>query len=354
MYRTEATYFDGISSTAQPVEIEADERIGEFRIVLPNAHWFIWFLNDIRFEQYNNCVEIRNQGFPMALLKVTDPAFNELFLLHLKRKGKVDFYHQLLSLGLKKHLLIAFAVIACFAGAYWFFVPTLAEKATALIPASFDNFLGETFMQGNYLPVQDIDLPKTAALNEFAEQLVFNNTHELHFTVLKSDLVNAFALPNGNIFVYTGILDKMEDSSELAALLGHEVSHVNNRHSIKTLCRNLAGKLLISVLLSDAGGVTQIITNNAHNLHNLSYSRDFEREADEQGTAMLMYNHINPQGMIRLFSRLEDEDTQLLSKYISTHPLTKDRIEKIGLYIEKSDYQPEENPRLEELFKRLQ
>jgi predicted Zn-dependent protease len=191
-------------------------------------------------------------------------------------------------------------------------------------------------------------------LNEFARQLTLNNTRDLRFFVVESNVVNAFALPNGNIIIYTGILNKMENSGELAGLIGHEVSHVNNRHSVKTLCRNLAGYLILSALLGDVNGITAIIAENAHNLQNLSYSRQFEREADEQGTAILIQNQIDPQGMTQLFTRLEEEENAFaVPEFISTHPLTQDRIAKINRYIENEVYQTENHPLLDELFQSL-
>ena len=353
MYRTKAVYFDGKTSASQPVDIEADERIDEFRMTFPEGNSFVWFLHDMQFEQYNNYLEIRNNTLPMALLKVNDKEFCDLFLQHLKRKGKLDFYHRLLSLGLTRHILLALFILLCLIGTYIYLVPQIAEKAAALIPTSFDDYLGDTFMQGGYLDFHQVDSEKTAILNEFADQLTFNNTHELHFTVIESDVVNAFALPDGNIIVYTGILDQMENSSELAGLLGHEVSHVNNRHSVKTLCRDLAGSLLVSVFLSDVNGITSIIANNAHNLHSLSYSRRFEQEADEQGTALLMQNQVDPYCMVQLFSRLETEEDHLIPEFISTHPLTQDRIDRINRYIQEAQYHTEEQPVLDELFEKL-
>ena len=74
----------------------------------------------------------------------------------------------------------------------------------------------------------------------------------------------------------------MKSYDQLVALLGHEVSHVNNRHSIKILTRNLAGYMMISLVFSDLNGIMSVLAENAQQLRSLSYSREFEEEADEQ------------------------------------------------------------------------
>ena len=76
----------------------------------------------------------------------------------------------------------------------------------------------------------------------------------IKFSVINSETVNAFALPDGNVVVFTGIIDLMDDYDELAGLIGHEVAHVNNRHSMRMMCRNLAGYIFLSAVLSDVNG----------------------------------------------------------------------------------------------------
>lgn len=145
----------------------------------------------------------------------------------------------------------------------------------------------------------------------------------------------------------------MESSDELVALLGHEASHVNHRHSIKMLCRNLAGYMVVSLLFSDVNGVMAVLADNAQQLHSLSYSRGFEQEADEQGLKILMDNKINPNGMVNLFEQLEKESKISIPKIISSHPLTKERKEYMQKIISETVYEVKQNDKLDSIFEHI-
>jgi beta-barrel assembly-enhancing protease len=145
----------------------------------------------------------------------------------------------------------------------------------------------------------------------------------------------------------------MESSDDLVALLGHEASHVNHRHSIKMLCRNLAGYLVVSLIFSDINGIMAVLADNALQLHSLSYSRAFEHEADEQGLKIVMNNKINPSGMVKLFENLEKESEISIPKIFSTHPLTNERKESIKKIISVTAHEVKPNAKLNAIFARI-
>ncbi len=352
MYRIEAKYFDGQSSVPHQVELSTTERIDELRLLHADGSSFTWNTDDLNFEQYGNCLEIRNKLFSGALLQIKDEQFSKRFLEAMKRRNKVDVHHRILNIGFPKIVGIAVAMFALIVAAYFYLLPPIAEKSVILFPESFDSYLGNTFMN-TFLYENKIDSVKTKTLEEFAGKINFENTKPLHFAVVESDEINAFALPNGQIVVYSGILNKLQSSSELTALLAHESAHVNHRHSVKILSRNLAGYLLISLIFSDVNGIMAILADNAQQLHSLSYSRKFEREADEQGLKILMNNHINPNGMVELFALIEREEKIAVPKIISTHPLTKERKENMQEIITNSVYKLSSHSDLDSLFLQL-
>ena len=165
--------------------------------------------------------------------------------------------------------------------------------------------------------------------------------------------MNAFALPDGHIVVYTGILNQMQHYDELVGLIAHEAIHVNNRHSMKMMCRNLSGYIFVSAVLSDVNGVMAIIGDNVHSLQSLSYSRQFEREADKEGFYLMKKNQVNPKGMTNLFNRLQANSDNLVPEFLSSHPITKERLNYITRLIKFNSYPVVEHPHLEELFKKL-
>jgi predicted Zn-dependent protease len=286
------------------------------------------------------------------MITSNNEAFIGEFVNFMKRYGHVGLYQRLIELGFKAHLLIALVLLTLIIAGYFFALPGIAEKAAVLIPESYDNQMGQLFFD-EFSERSTIDSSKTALLNNYAERLDLKNKKPLKFTVIESSTVNAFALPDGNIIVFTGLLDLMKSHEELAALISHEVVHVNNRHSMKMLCRNLAGYLFISVVLTDVNGIMAVIGDNVHSLQSLSYSRQFEREADTQGLELLAFNQIDPKGMVSLFEGLQSKAELLLPEFLSSHPITRERIDYIEKQIGSKTYSYKKNEQLDELFMKI-
>ena len=143
--------------------------------------------------------------------------------------------------------------------------------------------------------------------------------------VVDSEIVNAFAIPGGFIVVYSGILDIMEDERELAALLAHEASHINERHSLRMMSRNLSTYLLLSILTGDVGGFSSVIVDNSNMFSTLSFSRGLEQEADLEGLDLMVKSDIDPQGMVELFKKFashEEEVKAELTEQLSSDSLS--------------------------------
>ena len=250
---------------------------------------------------------------------------------------------------MKAHILFTVFIFVVIGLGYFYAVPWIAEKAVVVIPEEYDSNLGETFFEQNML-FNEIDTRKTKALNSFAKELNLKNTKKLKFTVVNSPIVNAYALPDGNIVVFSGILNTMKNYDELVGLIGHEVAHVNHRHSLKMMCRNLSGYLFVSAILGDANAVMATIGDNVNSLQSLSFSRKFEHEADAEGFAIIALNKTNPIGMSNLFKRLQDKEFVSIPEFLSSHPMTTDRINYINELIKKNPFGFKENAKLKKLF----
>lgn len=352
IYSGIGTYFDGKSSVSKDVNIEFNDARFELNIRTIDQEIVRWKVDQIHFDKYGNVLEVRHTDFPSALLTTTDERLKNHLFLELKKNKKISMYQRMLGMGFSKILLLAIGLFGFMMFSYFVFLPPIAEKSAALLPESFDQEIGLIAMHSMEFGM-DIDSAKTQKLNEFASQLKLNNSKPLEFKVVNSDMVNAFALPNGYIVIYSGILDTMKNPEDLTALIGHEVSHVNQRHSIKMMCRNLAGYLVVSLVFSDVNGMMAVIADNAHQLHSLTYSREFEQEADEKGLEILMQNQMNPQGMVHLFETLEKEEMVEIPEILNSHPLTKNRLNNMKEIIKTSDYKVKENSKLDQLFLQL-
>lgn len=181
---------------------------------------------------------------------------------------------------------------------------------------------------------------------------------EYHFAVLDSPVVNAFAAPGGYIYVTRGILAMMNSEAELAVVLGHELGHVNARHSMSRLSSATMAQLgllagsAISQTFADLAG----LAGTGLQLLFLQYSRDDEREADTLGVTYARHGKYNPAKMIDFFATLEKmgdlSGGHALPGFLSTHPLTSERIENTRAMITEQDQNL--NIRSSDYFKSIQ
>lgn len=349
--QTTATYFDGLSSMPRQVDIYFDDRNNELLFLSSDFFDKKWDVNNVDLQVLDHCIEISIKSNSLELLKISNKNFISYFVAKLKTSGHLSLYQRILHFGLKIHIAIAILLCTCIGLGYFYLIPWVGEKSASMIPVEFDDYLSNEFLI-DYLAKNNVDTVKSELLTEFASKLDLNNTKPLTFLVVKSDEINAFALPNAKIIVFTGLLEKMHSYNELVALLGHEAVHINNRHTIKMLSRNLAGYIFISAMFSDVNGIMTVIAQNAENLQALSYSRKFENEADTQGLNLVIRNKVNPRGMVSLFQRIKKEE-KVLPAFLSTHPVTEDRINAISVQLHAITSKTIERNDLNLIFKRL-
>jgi Zn-dependent protease with chaperone function len=345
-------FYDGASSVSQEVVLHFDTEKCVFSFETTHNKTHSWELAAVIFNEKGPVLQLQHGSDPIQSLKIGDAQFRDDLTVFRNKNGHIGWYQRLLNLGIKIHLAFTLFIF-CFIGlCYVYVIPWVAEKSVVLIPGTYDDALGNTFFEQNTF-LGTVDARKTKALNLFAKELKLRNTKKLKFTVIDSDIMNAFALPDGSIVVYTGIMDSMKGYQELAGLIGHEVAHVNHRHSMKMLCRNVSGYLFISTILGDANGVMAVLGENVNTLQSLSFSREFEYEADMEGFKIVTSNGVSPKGMSVLFKRLQKENSLEMPEFLSSHPVTADRIRYIDKMIKSNSFQSKENPKLQRLFQQL-
>lgn len=151
--------------------------------------------------------------------------------------------------------------------------------------------------------------------------------YEFKFTLIDKDVVNAFAVPGGYVYIYTGILKNMQDESELACVLGHEIAHVTQHHYRDALAKQASLSFLVQALLgNDAGQLAQFVGQAFFSLAGLKVSRDNESEADYYGTKYAGAIGRNPLGVAKFFGRMPEQG---LAAWVSTHPAPEDRVQDV-------------------------
>ncbi len=159
--------------------------------------------------------------------------------------------------------------------------------------------------------------------------------YEFRVRVVREDVVNAFALPGGEIFFHTALLEKTESVDEVAAVMGHEVQHALQRHGLRSMARSAGLSIGLGLLLGDASEAVVALAGYAGNLTDLKFGRDQERESDEKGVALMARAGFDPQGAVAFFGMLAEESGDVggvadrALAIVSTHPASTERTERL-------------------------
>lgn len=187
----------------------------------------------------------------------------------------------------------------------------------------------------------------------FADIVLQAERRDITYTlsVLDSDVVNAFAAPGGYIFLTTALLGHIgDDTDALANVIGHEIAHVEHKHGMNALGRNLGLSLLLELAFgnpSEGDEVWHVVAGVAVGLMQLGWSRDQEHDSDALGQRLAADAGYDPEGMVRFFQllqRLEGEEVPFL-EFLSTHPLTSERVTRAQNRAETLTVQPRTVPK---------
>ena len=146
-------------------------------------------------------------------------------------------------------------------------------------------------------------------------------------TVVADPQVNAFALPGGEVFVLTGLLDRTrEDDDMLRGVLAHELGHAVHRHGVRALVRRGVYGVGLALVLGGTDDALTTLVAGASQLDQLGYSRSMEEEADEFGVDLMKRTGHDVEGLARFLGSLESAPVPAL---LSTHPDSKERAKTI-------------------------
>jgi predicted Zn-dependent protease len=174
-------------------------------------------------------------------------------------------------------------------------------------------------------------------VNRVGQNLVRNSDAKVPFTikVIDGDEVNAFALPGGFFFVYSGLILKADSEAELAGVMAHEIAHVAARHGTRQATRGEIAQLATIPLIFMGGwtgyGIQQA-ASVAIPLGFLKFSRGFESEADMLGLQYMYKTGYDPEALVDFFEKIETLEKRkpgTIAKVFSDHPPTGDRITAI-------------------------
>lgn len=234
------------------------------------------------------------------------------------------------------------------------------ELVTNLIPVSMDKSLGESVQMKMDAQFQECNTKATErffseALKKIAPK---GSPHQFKVSVIGSTIPNAFALSNGKIYFFSGLLNDAKSQEEVIGVLAHEVAHIEKRHHMRNLVKAGGTSLAISLVVGPGLGNMEFLetfTELGSTILVLKFSRDFETEADVTSIEYLRNQNLSPSGLLTFFQRMQElekeiaeseknpsdanaKDDQVITKsltdFLSTHPATDERMKTLATLIE--------------------
>jgi predicted Zn-dependent protease len=248
-----------------------------------------------------------------------------------------------------KKLLIGVLILMVMASCATTHVPSVGEMDSLQLQADEKriwNRSGEEQRRLNNSTYIYKDPVLSAYVNEVAQNLIPEDISgkglSFQVWIIRNPLLNAFAYPNGAIYVHTGLLSKMENEAQLAALLGHEMTHVTHRHaiqnfrSVKNTTAVLATIQMASVPFGAYGNLANVLGSIGAMAAVTGYSRELETEADNSGLELLVNAGYDPKEAPRLFMHLKQDVEQQEIKepfFFGSHPRLQERIDNYNQLI---------------------
>ncbi|HKU42347.1 MAG TPA: M48 family metallopeptidase [Polyangiales bacterium] len=335
--RYPAEFLDGWSLAAIRVEVELHpaglrvlDEAGEERV--------LWPASALRCDamQQGGVVHVTGSAGPETLV-VRDPALLERVLALCNEVSALPG-------GRRTGRFVAIwlgALVALGAVAY-LGAPLLAHAIAKRIPLEHERALGTQIETVLVFAACD-NRKAEQALRDLERRLL--RPSDLRDELFEVRLVhtpepNAFALPGGVIVVTSGLIEQSDNPDEVAGVLAHEVEHVVQRHVLSGFIRDALLSGLWAVSVGDYSGLLAVDPTTAYRVANLKFSRADEEEADAGAVARLHAAGISHRGLIDFFERLREKNRVDGPAWLSTHPATEDRIERLKRERDVGDAKP--------------
>ncbi len=338
-----AKYFDGKSSKIHEADVQVWASNLEIRLVNNGQEQVLFFpIEEISAQDYMGDSVLLNLTnlYNGPQLEWQGEEADKFVREFLKNKSKIGFLEYTATHSSPaKVVFVGLGVLILVMGLYYFVLaPFTAEQIADKLPQNLEIQAGNQIAKEITSGLSS-DTAKTLLLQQFYDGLNYPSSYPIRVTFLTDSTVNAFAIPGGRIYVYSGLVADTDNWQELAAVLSHELAHVNQRHSLKLISRAIAGYALLSIITGDMAGISALLIEYANDINNLANSRRFEKMADLQGIEYMEGSQINPKYMEQFFEKLNEKDESIdnanrTSQVLSSHPLSSKRIayihEEIG------------------------
>lgn len=332
-----ADLMDGQSAAVRRVEVAVDATARALVLTLPEGDQLTWPLDSLRSvpdQADQGSLIVTTTGRALARLTLKDDALIGEVRRVAPRLGEKPPVR-----GKARVFGWAGAAVASVFLIVFVLVPVMADQLARILPTRGEEALGratleqiQTALGDDFFPVDFCTSPD--GLDAMDEMLAAIGGDDLDLpypvtiTILDHSMINAFALPGGQVVFFRGMLDAADSPDEIAAVLAHEIGHVAARDPTRIALRSAGSLGVLGLLFGDfAGGAVVLFL--VEQMIQADYSRAAEAAADAFGISLLEDAGVDPGALGDLFQTLLDEfgDAEGIAAHFMSHPSLGDRIE---------------------------
>jgi len=273
-----------------------------------------------------------------AKLETLDNDSVDLLLEQFGRTSWLDKVHLLESRF--KYVLVGLVFLLVFLwGSVQYGIPWAARAIATMLPPSILDVASRqtlSILDRSVLSSTELDAGTRERLEMHFQPLITSHTdYDLNIIFRKGGSLgaNAFALPDGTIIFTDEMVALAEQDQELSAVLAHEIGHVVRRHGMRSIVQDSLLGFAILAITGDITGSSELFVGLPVLLTEMAYSREFEREADRYALTCMQDHAIDLKHFANLMRRVEkqagghkDDGTKNWINYLSTHPMTEERL----------------------------
>ncbi|MEP1354732.1 MAG: M48 family metallopeptidase [Tateyamaria sp.] len=340
-------FFDGESGQRLDVDLAVDTatetlRLSHPELPLGSQYWPLDAIRALADHARTDQVVLTlraDAALDSGLIRTARLTVEEADMISILTRLCPDLKRRDVAQGTGRKVAIRVGVAAAALGLMIFVIlPAMANTLATLIPIEREVAYGKTvvnqmerFLDGKEVGGLACNNPDgRAALDKMTARLTEAGDlrYDLNIGVFNHKMVNAFAAPGGQIVILRGLLDRAETPDEIAAVLAHEIGHVEARDTTRNALRAAGSAGLLALVLGDFAGGSAVVVAAEYTL-NASYTREAEAAADVFALNMMEAAGANAEALATFFDSLDGLERTLpdLPEYLSSHPETTDRAE---------------------------
>lgn len=320
-----ARFYDGQSAAAHDAEVSHD---GRDLIIRVGSQTHAWPTRELSVDIHGGEARVSRHRSD-ARLVLAEPDWNRL----TAARGRIRSH----GAGGGRGLIIGLTAVAAGLALFVFVgMPALSGPLARATPIEYERRMGDSYNAqiSAIFPACENEAGQ-AVLADLGARIAAqaDSPFEIRVRAVHAPMVNAFALPGGHVLVTGDLIAQAESPDELAAVLAHEVAHIERRHVMQGVWRSLGAGVLLDLVVGGGTGAGQQAVLLAGQASELSFGREAEREADAAGRGYLHAAGLSSRGMAPFFERMAEqeghtpEEVDEVAEWWMTHPNTARRIQ---------------------------